>query len=72
MSDDEVYNQLLRFSVHLHSKSANSVQNFIDSNLHQIDKVWYIISLNKIHLPPPSQTRKIQMKFYTNQEKMSV
>lgn len=52
LSSDHIYNQLLRFSVHLHSKSSNSMHNFIDSNLHQIAKVRQNLELLSSILMP--------------------
>lgn len=34
-----MYNELLQWQTHLHSKSAGAVHNFLDSNLDQIAKV---------------------------------
>ncbi|KAK9878900.1 hypothetical protein WA026_003729 [Henosepilachna vigintioctopunctata] len=36
---DDIYSHLLRFLIHLHSKSAGSMHNYVDSNLQQISKV---------------------------------
>ncbi|KAK9695350.1 GRAM domain [Popillia japonica] len=36
---DDVYNELLQWQTHLHSKSAGAVHSFLDTNLDQIAKV---------------------------------
>ncbi|KRT81636.1 hypothetical protein AMK59_6039 [Oryctes borbonicus] len=40
---DDVYNELLQWQTHLHSKSAGAVHSFLDTNLDQIAKVSYSI-----------------------------
>ncbi|XP_059487428.1 GRAM domain-containing protein 2A-like isoform X2 [Neocloeon triangulifer] len=38
-SRDDVYKEIMKWQVHLHSKSSNEVQQFLNSNLNQIAKV---------------------------------
>ncbi|XP_065336390.1 uncharacterized protein LOC135937213 isoform X2 [Cloeon dipterum] len=38
-SRDDVYREIMKWQVHLHSKSSNEVQQFLNSNLNQIAKV---------------------------------
>jgi len=36
---DDVYKEIMKWQIHLHSKSSNEVQQFLNSNLNQIAKV---------------------------------
>lgn len=36
---EDIYSDLLQWQTHLHSRSADAVNNFLDSNLDQIAKV---------------------------------
>lgn len=39
LPSDEVYQEVLKWQTHLHSKSANEVQEFLNANLDQLAKV---------------------------------
>ncbi|XP_044761748.1 GRAM domain-containing protein 2A-like isoform X2 [Coccinella septempunctata] len=71
LSGENVYNQLLRFSMHLHSKSANSMHNFIDSNLHQISKIRQNLELLSSLLMPKDPLYDANMKEHRQEDMLS-
>ncbi|GJQ83184.1 hypothetical protein Trydic_g18211 [Trypoxylus dichotomus] len=54
---DDVYNELLQWQTHLHSKSAGAVHSFLDTNLDQIAKVRQSLeALSTLLMPNESNT----------------
>lgn len=45
---DDVYKEIMKWQIHLHSKSSNEVQQFLNSNLNQIAKVKDFIKFTRV------------------------
>ncbi|KAL1506176.1 hypothetical protein ABEB36_005584 [Hypothenemus hampei] len=58
-SSEDIYSDLLQWQTHLHSKSADAVNNFLDNNLDQIAKVRQSLeALSTLLTGTGSQTKK--------------